>query len=100
MREPPNLAICSWGIVPLCTGTLIRFFLAASTPLAIAAETSPALPRPQPTRPLPLPTTTIAAKLKARPPFVTFVTRLIATQRSTRSTSFVALTLLFSAIVH
>jgi len=29
MREPPNLAATSWGIVPLCTGTLIRFFLAA-----------------------------------------------------------------------
>ena len=35
-----------WGIVPLSTGTLTRFFFAASTPLAIAAVTSPALPRP------------------------------------------------------
>ena len=38
MREPPNLAACSWGMVPLCTGTRMRFFLAASTPFAIAYD--------------------------------------------------------------
>ncbi len=67
--------------------------------LAIAACTSLALPRPQPITPSSLPTTTMAAKLKARPPLVTLVTRLMATRRSFNSKSFVDLTLLFLAMI-
>ena len=63
-------------------GTRIRFFLACSTPLRIASGTSPALPIPAPTSPLPSPTTTMALKLKRRPPFTTFETRFTRTTRS------------------
>ena len=48
-------------------------------PLRIASGTSFALPRPKPTCPLPSPTTTSALKLKRRPPFTTFATRLMWT---------------------
>src|SRR6185436_5426072 len=70
------------GIVPWLRGTLKKFFLASSTPLAIAAGTSLALPYPTPTMPSPSPTITRAVKLKRRPPFTTLATRLIATTRS------------------
>ena len=95
---PPNFASASCGTVPLITGTRTKFFLAASTPLAIAAVTSPALPRPQPIIPFSLPTTTIAEKVKVRPPLVTFVTRLIATNLSFNSISLLILTLLIAII--
>src|SRR5262249_54068354 len=55
-------------------------------PLRIASGTSFALPRPNPTRPLLSPTTTSALKLKRRPPFTTFATRLIWTTFSLSST--------------
>lgn len=64
-----------------------------------AAVTSPALPRPQPIIPSSFPTTTIAEKLNVLPPFVTFVTRLIATNLSFNSISLVILTLLLTAII-
>src|SRR4051812_386654 len=63
-------------------GTLMRFFLASSTPLRIASGTSPALPRPTPTWPAPSPTTMTALKLNRRPPLTTLATRLIWTTRS------------------
>src|SRR6476469_7202773 len=63
-------------------GTLIRCFLASSTPLRIASGTSPALPSPTPTWPAPSPTTTTALKLNRRPPLTTLATRLIWTTRS------------------
>src|SRR5665647_103771 len=81
------------------TGTFTRFFFAASTPLAMAAVTSLALPRPQPTIPSSLPTTTIAEKLNVLPPLVTFVTRLIATNLSLSSRSLVLTFLIFFAIM-
>src|SRR5918994_812975 len=71
------------GIVPWLRGTLKKFFLASSTPLAIAAGTSLALPYPTPTVPSPSPTMTRAVKLNRRPPLTTFATRLMATTRST-----------------
>ena len=42
----------------------------------------------------------IAEKLNVLPPFVTFVTRLIATNLSFNSISLVILTLLLTAIIH
>src|SRR5579884_166281 len=66
----------SCGMVVPTSGTVIMCFLASSTPLRIASGTSPALPRPAPTRPLPSPTTTSALKEKRRPPFTTLATRL------------------------
>ena len=39
------------GSLSLSTGTFTKFFLAASVPFAIAAVTSPALPRPYDNRP-------------------------------------------------
>src|SRR4051812_22537799 len=61
--------------------------LACSVALRIASGTSRALPAPCPTRPLPSPTTTSAAKPKRRPPFTTLATRLIETSFSTNSLS-------------
>src|SRR5688572_9928903 len=80
--EAPKACETSCGIVVPTMGTLIRFFFASSTPLRIASGTSPALPRPAPTWPAPSPTTTIALKLKRRPPLTTLATRLICTTRS------------------
>src|SRR5581483_10901214 len=51
----------------------------------MASGTSFALPRPTPTRPFESPTTTSAEKLKRRPPFTTFATRLMWTTRSLSS---------------
>src|SRR5215470_14772707 len=61
--------------------------LACSVALRIASGTSRALPAPWPTRPLPSPTTTNAAKPNRRPPFTTLATRLMLTSFSTSSTS-------------
>src|SRR5207237_1089013 len=58
----------------------------SSIPLRIASGTSLALPSPKPTCPLPSPTTTSALKLKRRPPFTTFATRLMWTTFSFSST--------------
>src|SRR3954468_5217598 len=77
------------GMVPWIRGTRKKCFLASSTPLAIAAGTSLALPYPTPTLPSPSPTITRAVKLKRRPPLTTLDTRLMATTRSMK--------LLFSA---
>src|ERR1700722_1156679 len=60
-------------------GTVIMCFFASSTPLRMASGTSPALPRPAPTRPLPSPTTTRALKEKRRPPLTTLATRFSET---------------------
>jgi hypothetical protein len=60
---------------------------ACSVALRIASGTSRALPEPCPTRPLPSPTTTIAAKPNRRPPFTTLATRLMPTSFSTNSLS-------------
>src|SRR6187551_2283151 len=59
------------------SGTLIRFFLAAGTSLA--------LPTPKPTMPWPSPTTTRALKLRFLPPLTTLVTRLMDTTVSLNS---------------
>src|SRR5262245_41822251 len=67
------------------SGTLMRFFLAASMPFLIAEGTSFALPTPKPTTPWPSPTTTRALKLRFLPPLTTFVTRLIETTVSLMS---------------
>src|SRR5919108_6110628 len=61
--------------------------LACSVALRIASGTSRALPAPWPTRPLPSPTTTSAAKPNRRPPFTTLATRLMLTSFSISSTS-------------
>src|SRR5258706_1074181 len=61
--------------------------LACSVALRMASGTSRALPAPWPTRPLPSPTTTRAAKPKRRPPFTTLATRLMLTSFSTISPS-------------
>src|SRR6202035_2838720 len=60
-------------------GTVIMCFLASSTPWRMASGTSPALPRPAPTRPAPSPTTTSALSEKRRPPLTTLATRLSET---------------------
>ena len=65
---PPNLPFCSWGNVPFLMVIFIRFFLASSTALAIASDTSFDFPRPWPTIPFSSPTTTIAEKPKFLPP--------------------------------
>src|SRR5580698_4874427 len=67
------------GIVLPILGTRKKCFLASSTPFAMAAGTSLALPYPTPTIPLPSPTTTRAVKLNRRPPLTTLATRLIVT---------------------
>src|SRR5690349_5069907 len=74
--------VMACGIVPPMRGTRKKLFLAASTPLAIAAGTSLAFPYPTPTIPLPSPTTTRAVKLNRRPPWTTLATRLMVTTRS------------------
>src|SRR5881392_3103471 len=51
----------------------------------MASGTSLALPSPTPTCPDSSPTTTSAEKLKRRPPFTTFATRLMKTTLSTSS---------------
>src|SRR3990172_2392293 len=61
--------------------------LACSVALRMASGTSRALPAPWPTRPLPSPTITSAAKPKRRPPLTTLATRLMPTSFSTRSLS-------------
>src|SRR5215470_6058961 len=61
-------------------------FFAFSMPLRIASGTSFAFPSPKPTRPFASPTTTSALKLKRRPPFTTFATRLMWTTFSLSST--------------
>src|SRR6476661_1332825 len=71
-------------VVP-SSATLIWFLRACSLPLRIASGTSLALPMPTPTWPLPSPTTISALKLKRRPPFTTFATRLMWMTRSWRS---------------
>src|SRR6476660_6280376 len=53
--------------------------LACFWAFSTAGGTSFALPYPQPTLPLPSPTTTSAAKLKRRPPLTTAAQRLICT---------------------
>src|SRR5260221_2081275 len=67
------------------SGIVTRLRRAASTALRTASDTSFALPDAKPTRPCPSPTATSALKLKRRPPFTTFATRLIATTFSMRS---------------
>src|SRR4051795_1890459 len=67
------------GMVPWMRGTWKKCFLASSTPLAIAAGPSLAMPYPTPTIPSPSPPITSAVNLKRRPPLTTLATRLIAT---------------------
>src|SRR3989449_2771222 len=73
-------------MVPSMMGTSRRLFLASSMALRIASGTSLALPSPKPTCPFWSPTTTSALKLKRRPPFTTFATRLMWTTFSFNST--------------
>src|SRR5215510_7865237 len=81
----PNRPTTWCGIVVPLSGTLIRFFFAASMPFLIADGTSLALPTPKPTMPCPSPTTTRALKLRFLPPLTTLVTRLIDTTVSLNS---------------
>src|SRR5579883_601241 len=79
----------SWcSVRPSRKGTRTMARRACSVALRIASGTSRALPAPWPTRPLPSPTTTSAAKPNRRPPFTTLATRLIETSFSTSSTSW------------
>src|SRR5579883_3396878 len=80
----PDLLDDFMGIVRPTIGTVIRLFLAASTPLRIASGTSPAFPIAKPTRPFRSPTTTSALKLKRFPPLTTLATRLTRTTASSR----------------
>ena len=74
----PTLASASWGIVlPWLSATLHTFLLAACKAFLIASGTSLAFPLPIPTKPLRLPTATVAQKRKCLPPEVTFVTLVI-----------------------
>src|SRR5215216_3499595 len=73
------------GTVVPASGTRMSDFFAASMPFLIAEGTSFALPTPKPTTPWPSPTTTSALKLRFLPPLTTFVTRLILTTVSFRS---------------
>src|ERR671921_2658674 len=73
------------GTVVPASGTRVRDFFAASMPFLMAEGTSFAFPTPNPTTPWPSPTTTSALKLRFLPPFTTFVTRLIETTVSRRS---------------
>src|SRR6266852_3017064 len=82
-RPAPCFPMISCGIVPPVSGTSDMRRRAASTALRTASLTSLALPVAIPTWPLPSPTATSALKLKRRPPFTTFATRLIATTFST-----------------
>src|SRR5437899_5331564 len=82
-RPAPCLPMISCGIVPPVSGISFMRRRAASTALRTASLTSFALPVAIPTCPLPSPTATSALKLKRRPPFTTFATRLIATTFST-----------------
>src|SRR5579875_101585 len=75
------------GIVRPDSGTVTIDFLAASTAFRIDSGTSPALPRPTPTRPFLSPTTTMLLKLKRLPPCTTLATRLICTTCSSNSFS-------------
>src|SRR5581483_18028 len=86
-RAAPNCAITGCGIVLPFIGTCTSRFLAIVAPLRMASGTSFALPIAAPTRPRPSPTTTIAEKLKRRPPLTTLATRLMFTTRSDRSES-------------
>src|SRR5205807_2551231 len=81
----PFLRRISCGIVVPTIGTVTRCFLADSTALRMASGTSPALPRPAPTRPFWSPTTTSALNEKRRPPLTTFATRFRWTTFSVNS---------------
>src|SRR3954447_19488672 len=81
----PNLPTIGCGTVVPCKGTRIKPFLAASMPFLMADGTSFALPTPKPTTPWPSPTTTYALKLRFLPPLTTFVTRLMDTTVSFKS---------------
>src|SRR5437868_14866419 len=65
--------------------TFVIWVLATSLPLRMASATSPALPKPTPTRPCLSPTTTRALKLKRRPPLTTLDDRLMKTTFSDSS---------------
>ena len=84
-RPDPKQPITSCGIGCPASQTSTIFFLAFSTPFRMASGTSFALPRPQPTFPSRLPTTTRALKLNRRPPLTTLATRLILTTLSINS---------------
>src|SRR4051794_12597275 len=81
----PKLPSTGWGIVVPAIGTRTSDFFADSIAFLMAEGTSLALPTPNPTTPCPSPTTTSALKLRFLPPLTTFVTRLIETTVSLRS---------------
>src|SRR6185437_7745423 len=66
---------------------LIIFLRAWVIALEIATGTSRALPKPNPTRPEPSPTTVRAVNPNWRPPLTTFAVRLTATSFSTNSSA-------------
>src|ERR1051325_5868078 len=75
----------SCGMVCSLSEMVTMWLLATSPPLRMASATSPALPRPTPTRPRLSPTTTRALKLKRRPPLTTLADRLMKTTFSDNS---------------
>src|SRR5450432_2365329 len=84
-RPAPCSPMISCGIVLPVRGMLDMLRRAASTALRTASDTSFAFPVATPTLPRPSPTATSALKLKRRPPFTTFATRLIEITFSRRS---------------
>src|SRR5262245_18875443 len=86
LPAPKRPSVACGRVVP-ASGTRTSAFFADSMPFLIADGTSFALPMPKPTCPWPSPTKTRALKLRFLPPLTTFVTRLIETTVSFRSSS-------------
>src|SRR5690348_6907807 len=76
-RVEPCRPSTAWCSVPFLRRTFTILRRACSIAFCTATGTSFALPLPMPMRPSPSPTTVSAAKPRMRPPFTTFVTRLI-----------------------
>ena len=81
----PKTPMTSCGIVLPDMVIVVTFFFASSMPLRIASDTSPAFPSPNPTLPLPSPTTHKAANLNMRPPLTVLETRFRETTFSVNS---------------
>ena len=75
--DAPYFTWTACGMVLPCMGTSIMAFLAIATPFRTASGTATPLPMPKPTLPLPSPITTMALKVKWRPPLTTLATRRI-----------------------
>ena len=88
----PSFALTSWWIVlPSLKGICINFLLATSFAFLIASGTCLAFACAIPILPAWFPTTTSAEKPNLRPPFTTFVIRLMWTNFSKISSAFLSL---------